>query len=61
VGLLLAGTLAMAPAWVRTELGLPEAPLSIEESIPPLLDVVIAAEGRSGLRFLDRKRMAVPW
>jgi hypothetical protein len=57
---LLAATLAMAPGRVCTEFGSPEAPLSIEESIPPLVDVVIAEQGRSGLRFLDRQKMAVP-
>ncbi|CAI7585358.1 unnamed protein product [Penicillium glandicola] len=43
----------MAPGWVKTELGGPEARLTIEESIPSLVNVLIAKRERPGLEYLD--------
>ena len=51
----------MAPGWVRTELGGPAAPLGIEDSVPYVVDVLIAQQGRPGLRYLDRNGNTVPW
>lgn len=53
--------LLMAPGWVRTDMGGPEARLSIEESIPNLLNTLEAHEGRSGLHYLDYLGRVVPW
>jgi NAD(P)-dependent dehydrogenase (short-subunit alcohol dehydrogenase family) len=53
--------LLMAPGWVRTDMGGPEARLSIEESIPNLLDTMEAYEGRGGLHYLDYLGRVVPW
>lgn len=53
--------LLMAPGWVRTELGGAQGRLSIEESIPPLLDTLAAYQGRSGLHYLDYLGRVVPW
>ncbi|MGO2367912.1 MAG: SDR family oxidoreductase, partial [Serratia sp. (in: enterobacteria)] len=53
--------LLMAPGWVRTELGGAEGRLSIEESIPNLLNTIEAYTGRSGLHYLDYLGKIVPW
>lgn len=51
----------MAPGWVRTELGGAEAPLAIEDSVPRLVDVLLAQPGTPGLRYLDYLGRTVPW
>lgn len=53
--------LLLAPGWVRTELGGPEASLSVEQSTTGLADVIEAQAGRPGLRFLDHAGQTVPW
>ncbi len=51
----------MAPGWVRTDLGGPDAPLGIEDSIPKVVKVLLSEQGKPGLRFLDRDGNVVPW
>jgi NAD(P)-dependent dehydrogenase (short-subunit alcohol dehydrogenase family) len=53
--------LLMAPGWVRTDLGGPQARLSIEESIPNLADTMDAQAGTAGLQYLDYLGRKVPW
>ena len=53
--------LLMAPGWIRTALGGANAPFSMEETIPDIVNVVIKQQGEPGLRYLDRKGNAVPW
>jgi NAD(P)-dependent dehydrogenase (short-subunit alcohol dehydrogenase family) len=43
----------MAPGWVRTELGGPDARLSIDESVPNLVNVLLKKQGNPGLEYLD--------
>ena len=51
----------MAPGWTRTELGGPNAPFSMEETIPKIVNVLLAQRGKPGLRYLDREGSTVPW
>ncbi len=51
----------MAPGWIRTELGGPEATFSVEETIPQVVDTLVAQQGTPGLRFIDRHGDTVPW
>ncbi len=53
--------LLVAPGWVRTEMGGSDALLSIEESIPLVVDMVEANRGRPGLRYVDRFNASLPW
>jgi NAD(P)-dependent dehydrogenase (short-subunit alcohol dehydrogenase family) len=50
---------AMAPGWIRTDLGGPDAPFTMEEAIPKVIDVLLAAT--PGLHYLDRFGATVPW
>ncbi len=51
----------MAPGWVRTEMGGPDARLSIEESVPNLVNVLLKKQGNAGLEYLDYLGRTVPW
>ncbi|MDK4723651.1 MULTISPECIES: SDR family NAD(P)-dependent oxidoreductase [Rhizobium] len=53
--------LLVAPGWVRTEMGGSDALLSIEESIPLIVDMVEANRGKPGLRYVDRFNRSLPW
>ena len=51
----------MAPGWVRTDMGGPDGRLSIEESVPNLVKVLLAVHGTPGLQYLDYLGRTIPW
>jgi NAD(P)-dependent dehydrogenase (short-subunit alcohol dehydrogenase family) len=51
----------LAPGWIRTSLGGPDAPFTIEESVPLLVDILLSKLGTPGLAYLDRSGQTVPW
>ncbi|MFI0264240.1 SDR family oxidoreductase [Streptomyces sp. NPDC017056] len=51
----------LAPGWIRTALGGPDAPFTVEESVPLLVDVLLSRLGTPGLAYLDRSGQTVPW
>jgi len=53
--------LLMAPGWVQTELGGPNARLTISESIPNLVTTIDAQRGHTGLQYLDYRGRSIPW
>ena len=53
--------LLLAPGWIRTELGGPDAPLTMAEAIPDIVNVVLSKQNVPGLEYLDRMGKAVPW
>lgn len=53
--------LALAPGWIRTDLGGDNAPYTLEESAPVLTDLLLSVRGAPGLRYIDRFGKDVPW
>jgi NAD(P)-dependent dehydrogenase (short-subunit alcohol dehydrogenase family) len=53
--------LLMAPGWIRTDLGGPDARFSMEETVPDIVDVVIGKQGKPALEYLDRFGNPVIW
>jgi NAD(P)-dependent dehydrogenase (short-subunit alcohol dehydrogenase family) len=53
--------LLIAPGWIRTDMGGPEATYSVEEAIPRVVETILAQSGKSGLQFLDQFGEEVPW
>ncbi|TXH84883.1 MAG: SDR family NAD(P)-dependent oxidoreductase [Rhizobium sp.] len=51
----------MAPGWVKTDMGGPDGKLTIEESVPSLVNVLLDQRGGAGLQYLDYLGRTVPW
>lgn len=52
---------AVAPGWVRTEMGGDAAPLDIDTSIPGVADALDARKGTRGLVFVNYRNEILPW
>ena len=51
----------VAPGWVRTDMGGPEARLDIETSIPGVADMLESRRGTRGLVFANYRNEILPW
>lgn len=51
----------VAPGWVRTEMGGPEALLDIETSIPGVVEALERRRGTHGLVFANYRNEILPW
>ncbi|MGD0191346.1 MAG: SDR family oxidoreductase [Rhizomicrobium sp.] len=51
----------MAPGWIRTDLGGPNAPVGVEDAMPKVVNMLLAQQGKPGLYYLDRDGNTVPW
>ncbi|MDP9086397.1 MAG: SDR family NAD(P)-dependent oxidoreductase [Pseudomonadota bacterium] len=53
--------LAVDPGWVRTDMGGPNATLTIDQSIPSLADMLENRRGSGGVAFVNYKNDEHPW
>lgn len=53
--------LLMAPGWVSTDLGGPDARLSVDDSIPRVVETIDGLRHRPGLHYVDYLGRTVPW
>ncbi len=51
----------MAPGWVRTDMGGPNALLSVDESIPGVVNTITSLAGRKGCHYVNYKGETIPW
>lgn len=53
--------LAVDPGWVQTDMGGPDANLTIDQSIPSLTDMLEARQGTGGVAFVTYANEELPW
>lgn len=52
---------AMAPGWVRTDMGGDDAPLDVANSVRGIVDTLERSRGKSGVFYRDYTGAEVPW
>jgi NAD(P)-dependent dehydrogenase (short-subunit alcohol dehydrogenase family) len=52
---------AVAPGWIKTDMGGPDAYFTIEENIPRVVDVISAQSGKPGLHYVEYSGRTVAW
>ena len=52
---------SLHPGWVKTDMGGPNAPVSIDESIKGMIKVIYATDIRDTGRFLNYNGKELPW
>ena len=53
--------LAVAPGWVKTDMGGEDAPLTPQQSARGIADAILARRGAGGVGFVDYENNAIPW
>lgn len=51
----------MAPGWIRTSLGGAQAPFSLAETVPNIVETLVSHQGKPGLHYVDREGKTVAW
>lgn len=53
--------LVIAPGWVRTDMGGPNALLDIETGIPGVVDAIAQRSGAGGVTYVNYQNQILPW
>ena len=51
----------IAPGWVRTDMGGPNASLDIETSITGVVDAMTQRSGAGGVTYINYQNQILPW
>jgi len=51
----------MAPGWIQTDMGGPQATFTVDEVIQDVVDTILAQKDHRGLRYVNRFGETVPW